>query len=822
MLAEGVLLLNALFSDKLSRSATTMKGIKVPESISSEMMHTRLWGRVEWAVILVLFPVFLFLTFHSMSYGGVMEPLMLPFTMAIAVGAGLRFRMAGTLAILALLVLVVAYAWVAGIGVFAAGAFWEHLLFAVGLVVLFVSITFLSAVVVGYHLRTAGLASEREDLMHRVLDALPIGVWVRSRDGSTVFVNERWASFSPMTVAEIMSSGSLQSPVDLGEEWEAERQTLLSSNNGSIRYQQVALVDNRGRSSSMTLLTLRVYIDEEEGVGTLSLLVDETALRLYEEQIKSSEHRLRMALDTVEMGFWEQDVVSGEIFRDANWSRILEVDTATVLDEQQEWQERIHPDDADRVLREYKSFFSHGEDPLEIDYRIRKGASEYIWVQDRVIVQDQDVVGRAIRIMGTMQDISARKRIEIDLKQAKDRAEAGNRAKGHFIATISHEIRTPLNAIIGLSSFLTESELDEEQLDLSETIYSSGKSLLLLVNDILDFSKIEAGRLDLEMQEFPLHLCFEDCVKLFKIRAAERNVALRLTLDPSLTEFAVGDMERLRQVVQNLLANALKFTDTGEVEIAVRPVTLSKLPLERRPDELEPIGYLDQLDHDYLEVLVSDSGIGIPKDRQHVLFEAFSQVDASTTRKYGGTGLGLAICKRLVHAMGGKIWLESSEGAGAVFGFVVRTKFIGEVAEVLPTSAPVADRVERIVELHPCDILVVGDRDETRSLLLACRQLGYAPHHAPNYDLSADSFQRRRYNVVFIWMSKEAAGLELSRQICASSGAKRPQAILGVVPDGLTVSKERCKLVGMQRLIEGDLNSAIIREVILDALHVHG
>ena len=172
--------------------------------------------------------------------------------------------------------------------------------------------------------------------------------------------------------------------------------------------------------------------------------------------------------------------------------------------------------------------------------------------------------------------------------------------------------------------------------------------------------------------------------------------------------------------------------------------------------------------------------------------------------------------------MGGKIWLESSEGAGAVFGFVVRTKFIGEVAEVLPTSAPVADRVERIVELHPCDILVVGDRDETRSLLLACRQLGYAPHHAPNYDLSADSFQRRRYNVVFIWMSKEAAGLELSRQICASSGAKRPQAILGVVPDGLTVSKERCKLVGMQRLIEGDLNSAIIREVILDALHVHG
>jgi signal transduction histidine kinase len=799
-----------------------MKRIKEPESISSEKPDTGFWGRVEWAVILVLFPVFLILTFHSMGYGGVMEPLMLPFTMAIAVGAGLRFRVAGTLAIAVLLLLVIAFAWGSKLGVYAEGGFGGHLLFSVGLVILFVSITLLSSIVVGYHLRTAEMANVYEHLMHRVLDALPIGVWVRSRDGRTVFINERWASFSPMSVSEIMSSGSQAPPVDLGVEWEAERLELLSSDDASIHYQHIDLVDNRERPCSMTLLTLRVYIDETEGEGTLSLLVDETALRLYEEQVRDSEHRLRMALDTVEMGFWEQDLRSGEIFRDANWSRILEVDTSEVHDERKEWQGRIHPDDRDRVLAAYMGFLGNGEDPLEIDYRIRRGASDYIWVQDRVIVQHRDAAGRASRIMGTMQDISARKRIELDLKQAKDRAEAGNQAKGHFIATISHEIRTPLNAIIGLSSFLNESELDEEQLDLSQTIYASGKSLLLLVNDILDFSKIEAGRLDLETQEFPLQLCFEESVKLFKIRAAERNVALRLTLDPSLTEFAMGDMERLRQIVQNLLANALKFTNVGEVEIAVRPVKLSELPVERRPDELEPVGYLDQVDHDYIEVLVSDTGIGIPKDRQHVLFEAFSQVDASTTRQYGGTGLGLAICKRLVHAMGGKIWLESCEGEGAVFGFVVRTKLIGEATEVLSDTTHTTEQVERIVEEHPCDILVVGDREETASLLLACRQLGYSPHHAPNYDLSADAFQRRSYNIVFIGMGNEAAALELSRQICASTGSKRPQAVLGVVPAEQVVSKERCKLVGMQRLIEGELSSATIREVILDVLHEHG
>ena len=540
-----------------------MKRIKVPESISFGPINTRFWNYVELSISLAVFAAFLILTLHSSGGGGVLEPLFLPFVMALAIGVGLRFQMTGALGIAGLLVLIVAYAWLSGVGVFAQGSFGEHLLFAVGMLVLFISITFFCAIVVGYHLRTVDLADEREHLIHRVLDALPIGIWVRSRDGRTVFINERWASFSPRSVPEIMSSELQAPPVALGEQWEADREALFSSDDGAIRCQHVDLIDNTGRSSSMTLLTLKVFINESEGEGTLSLLVDETALRLYEEQIRLSEHRLRMALDTVEMGFWEQDLGSGEIFRDVNWSRILELDSVDVQDHKKEWQGRIHPDDRDRVLAAYVRFIDNGSKPLEIDYRIFKGASESIWVQDRVVVQDRDTFGRATRIMGTMQDISARKRIEIDLKQAKDRAEAGNRAKGHFIATISHEIRTPLNAIIGLSSFLNESELNEEQLDLSQTIYSSGKSLLFLVNDILDFSKIEAGRLDLEMQEFPLHLCFEDCVKLFKIRAAELNVTLRLTLDPALTEFALGDMERLRQIVQNLLANSLKFTDAG-------------------------------------------------------------------------------------------------------------------------------------------------------------------------------------------------------------------------------------------------------------------
>jgi signal transduction histidine kinase len=817
-LAECVRLLNACVLDELSRSAKQMKRIENRSAIDMESAEAHGGNRIEWLLNHLLLLAFLSLAFGTMGSGGVVEPLMLPLTMVIAVWAGLRLRLRGALGVLVILSLFLTYAWGSRIGVFSSGTGAAHLFFAVGLLAIFATVAFLSAIVAGYHLRSAQMTAGREHMLHTVLDSLPIGVWVRSPGGETVFVNERWASFSLMSVREIMNSASTQAPVDLGAQWESERQALLSGDAGGVRCQRVDLIDHTGTHCCMTLLTLRMYIDDVCGVGTLSLLVDETALRLYEQRVQTSEHRLRMALDNLEMAFWEQDFDEREIYRDANWYRILDIAEDKVDDERQEWQGRIHPDDHPRVLGAYRAFLANASEPLEMDYRIRKGEREYIWVQERVVALERNAAGRLKRIVGTMLDISARKRVEIDLQHAKDRAEAGNRAKGQFLATVSHEIRTPLNAIIGLSSLLSEGDLNEEQLDLSKTIYTSGKSLLRLVNDILDFSKIDAGRLDLEVQEFPLLDCFEECIKLFKPRAVERGVSLELILDPGLTEFAMGDMQRLRQIVQNLLSNAVKFTEQGEVQVAVRPVSLAQLPVERQPDSLQPIGYLDRLDHDYLEVLVRDTGIGVPDSRQQELFEAFTQVDASTTRKYGGTGLGLAICQRLVRAMGGKIWVESDAGKGAVFGFIVRTQFISEAA---PISGPSIDRVERIAKQHPCDMLIVGNRLGVEPLLSACRNLGYTPHHAPNYDLSADWFQRRRYGLVFILMDDEAQALELSRKLSGSTRVKRPPVVLGVVPKGRVVSNKRCKLAGMQHLIEETLDARIIRDVLLDVLCVH-
>ena len=420
---------------------------------------------------------------------------------------------------------------------------------------------------------------------------------------------------------------------------------------------------------------------------------------------------------------------------------------------------------------------------------------EFMWVPTTTGILVVTVVMATLYAHYERTAVAALQRTNQDLERARDQAEAGLRSQTSLLANVSHEIRTPMNAVVGLTGLLLREETTSRQRDYLKTIRASGEHLLTLINDVLDFSKIEAGPIELETHPFDLQACVQECVDLLALSAENKKLAVAAIFDSKLQRHVVGDAGRLRQGVGNLLGNAIKFTDQGEVIVEVRSS-------DKGDDEVE------------LELAVIDTGIGISDEQAKRLFKPFTQADASTTRRYGGTGLGLAISRRLCEAMGGTLRLESKLGVGSTFTAVLNVKRAETPTDEQPLSS--SHEVPLITDDGTSlRVLVVEDNRINQVVaVMMLEKLGCRADVACDGREALDALERQQYDVVFMDVHMpNMDGLTASRRIREQWSAESRPRIIAMTANALAQDRVACMEAGM--------DDYLMKPVSFDALIEH-
>ena len=523
---------------------------------------------------------------------------------------------------------------------------------------------------------------------------------------------------------------------------------------------------------------LKATAAQDEGVPVWRFVVsDITARKQKEIELQRATERFELAVAGSSDGLWDWDFTTNTLFFSPRFKQLLGYapDDPRFPNLYASFKSRVHPED----LRATEAAIEHTViegGPYRSVFRLQTEAGAWRWFEARgaTLRNAQDC---ATRLSGSISDITERKQTEQALWNAKAEAESANLAKSQFLATMSHELRTPMNGVVGFTELLLDTPLEQQQRRFVELLKVSSHTLLSLINDILDFSSIESGQLTLQTMECDAGQLIHEVAAAFEPQVRSHGLDWSLRIAPELPRLIIADPVRFRKILGYLLGNALKFTKQGRISLELAPLTVSGQP--------------------FLRISVSDTGVGISREKQENLFQKFTQADASSTREYGGTGLGLAISKKLVELMGGRIGFESEAGIGSTFWFTMRQP------EIAP-AAPPRNLANQIISepARALEVLVVEDNFVNQQLAkYHLLKLGCKVTVASNGAKAVDLVHKQRFDLVFMdCMMPDMDGYDATRAIRAwekQTQARHALPIIALTANAMSGDRERCLESGM-------------------------
>ncbi len=527
--------------------------------------------------------------------------------------------------------------------------------------------------------------------------------------------------------------------------------------------------------------------------------------KLAEDALKTARQRFERAIRGTHDGLWEWDLIGRNLWVSPRFEAILGFAEGEISGLAQTPETFVHADDLEACRAAQRAHFENNE-PFDVEVRMQTRTGAFRWVRLRGEAE-RDASGRPLHLAGSMQDVTEARAARDALIQASEAAQAASRSKSAFLANVSHEIRTPMNGIIGMTSLLLDSELDRSQREFAETIQASSNSLLAVINDILDFSKIEAGKLSIDSVEMDLPASVAETRAILAFQAAAKSLRLEVSVGPEVPRQVMGDRQRIRQCLINLISNAIKFTHVGSVTVQVAVVGRGQGQVLTRFE-------------------VRDTGIGIGPETLPTLFQPFVQADSSTTRHFGGTGLGLSIVRRLVELMGGEVGVESELGKGSTFWFALPLKVV-DAARSGKTEPEGLESVEAATEpSHPAPsrfaqrfagrVLLVEDNLVNQKVARTfLERLGCDVRVASNGLEAVQAFAQSRFDLVLLDLQMPLMdGYAATSRLRGLEHGDRRTPVVALTASAMTGQKERCLEAGMDDLITKPLDVERLQAVL--------